>query len=157
MKKKGGNRMVTEPQIPIAATDLCFGCGKKNPIGLKLEFEWDGKAVKGEFTPSKFHQGWKDVIHGGILTAVLDEAMGYAAYFEKIPCVTGIMQIRLRRPVLIGQRLLITATVTKRTRRLSETEAKLTLEDGTVVAEAKATQLIGSSFSDERSKPGNVQ
>ena len=144
--------MVTEPQIPIAATDLCFGCGKKNPIGLKLKFQWDGKAAKGEFTPSEFHQGWKDVIHGGILTAVLDEAMGYATYFENIPCVTAIMQIRLRRPALIGQPLIITASVTKRARRLAETEAKLTLADGTVVAEAKATQIIGSTFSDERGK-----
>lgn len=144
--------MVTESQIPIATTDLCFGCGKKNPIGLKLKFEWDGKAVKGEFTPSKFHQGWKDVIHGGILTTALDEAMGYATFFENIPCVTAIMQIRLRRPALIGQRLLITALVTKRARRLVETEAKMTTVDGTVVAEAKASQLIGSSFTDERAK-----
>ncbi|MBA7677550.1 hypothetical protein ES703_85808 [subsurface metagenome] len=149
--------MATGPQIPIAATDLCFGCGQKNPIGLKLRFEWDGKTVKGEFTPTELHQGWRDTIHGGILTTLMDEAMGYATYFENIPAVTATIEVRLRRPVLIGQRLLITASVTKRARRLTETEAKLTLVDGTVVAEAKATQFIGSSFSDERSKPNNAQ
>ncbi len=144
--------MVNKSQIPIATTDLCFGCGKKNPIGLKLKLTWDGKVIKGEFTPDKLHQGWKNVIHGGILTTVLDEAMGYATYFEKIPCVTGILEIRLRQPVTIGQRLLITAWIAKRARRLVETEAKLTTADGTVVAEAKASQLIGSSFTDERAQ-----
>ena len=149
--------MVTGPQIPIAASDMCFGCGKNNPIGLKLKFEWDGKAAKAEFTPTELHQGWKDIIHGGILTTVLDEAIGYATFFENIPCVTATMQVRLRRPAVIGQPLIVTASVTKNARRFVETEAKLTLIDGTVVAEAKTTQYAGSTFSDERGKPSNAQ
>ena len=68
--------MITEPQISITISDLCFGCGQNNPIGLKLKFKWDGKTAKAEFTPNKFHQGWSDIIHGGITTTILDEAMG---------------------------------------------------------------------------------
>ena len=149
--------MATGPQIPIATTDLCFGCGKKNPIGLKLKFEWDGKTVKGEFTPTEFHQGWKEIIHGGILTTALDEAMGYVTFFEKVPAVTGTLQVTFRRPAVIGQTLVITASIAKKARRLVETEAKLTSKDGSTISEAKATQYIGSSFSDERSKPNNAQ
>ena len=141
----------------FAASDMCFGCGQNNPIGLKLKFEWDGKAAKAEFTPTELHQGWKDIIHGGILTTVLDEAIGYATFFENIPCVTATMQVRLRRPAVIGQPLIVTASVTKNARRFVETEAKLTLIDGTVVAEAKTTQYVGSTFSDERGKPSNAQ
>ncbi len=144
MKTEWGVKMETGRDISIGISDLCFGCGKNNPCGLKLKFEWDGKVAKSEFTPTEFHQGWKEIIHGGILTTLLDEAMGYATYFENLPCVTATMEIRLRRPVLIGQPLIITAWVTRNARRFAETEASLTLKDGTIVAEAKATQYIGS-------------
>jgi acyl-coenzyme A thioesterase PaaI-like protein len=148
--------MTVGPEIPIATSDLCFGCGKNNPHGLKLEFHWDGKMAKAEFTPNKYHQGWKDVVHGGILTTVMDEAMGYAAYYERIPCVSGIIEVRLRQPAHVGDPLTVTASVTKKARRLAMTAAKITKRDGTVVAEAKATQLIGSSFTDERERPNQV-
>ena len=149
--------MITGQQIPIAASDLCFGCGRNNPCGLKLEFEWDGKRVKAEFTPTKFHQGWREIIHGGVLTTVLDEAMAYATSFENIPCVTGNLQVRLRRPAVIGQTLIVTASVTKNARKFAETEAKLTLRDGTIVAEAKATQFVGSDFRNKREKFNNAR
>jgi acyl-coenzyme A thioesterase PaaI-like protein len=142
--------MATGPEIPITTSDLCFGCGKKNPCGLKLKFSWDGKTARAEFVPSEYHQGWKQVIHGGILTSVMDEAMGYAAYYAGIPCVSGIIEVRLRQPVHIGEHLTVTAWVTKAARRLAITEAQLTRDDGLVVAEAKATQFIGSSFTNEK-------
>jgi acyl-coenzyme A thioesterase PaaI-like protein len=144
-----------EPVIPIMTSDLCFGCGKKNPRGLKLEFTWDGRNSRAEFTPQKYHQGWKGQVHGGILTTVMDEAMGYAAYYEHIPCVSGIIEVRLRQPAHIGEPLIVTASVTRRARRLANTEARLTRQDGTLIAEAKATQLIGSSFTDKREKPNS--
>ena len=147
--------METGPEIPIAASDLCFGCGKNNPCGLKLEFKWDGKIAKSEFTPTELHQGWKDIIHGGILTSLMDEAMAYAACFEGIACVTATMEIRLRRPASVGKTLIITAWVTKNARRFAETKAKLTLRDGTIIAEAKATQYISSIFNNERGKPNS--
>ena len=142
--------MVKEPEIPIATSDLCFGCGQQNPCGLKLKFRRDGKTATAGFVPSEYHQGWKQVIHGGILTSVMDEAMGYAAYYEHIPCVSGIIEVRLRQPVRVGERLTVTAWVTKQARRLAFTVAQLAREDGTVVAEAKATQFIGSSFTSEK-------
>ena len=134
--------MATGPELSVAASDLCFGCGKNNPCGLKLEFNWDGRVIRSEFTPTELHQGWKEIIHGGILVALLDEAMAYAAYFAKVGGVTAAMETRFRRPVSVGQPLVITAWVNKKTRRFAETEARLILKDGTVVTEAKATQYV---------------
>ena len=128
----------------VTACDQCFGCGKNNPCGLKLEFEWDGKMVKSEFTPKEMHQGWHNIIHGGILTSLLDEAMAYAAYFGNVAGVTAALEIRFRKPVTVGQHLVITAWVGNQTRRFAETEARLTLDDGTVVTEAKAKQFVSS-------------
>ena len=137
--------MITEPQISIAISDPCFGCGQNNPCGLKLKFEWDGKTAKAEFTPNKFHQGWSDIIHGGIITTILDEAMGYAAYYEGVKCVTAIMQTRFKRPLSIDEPIIVTASLTRKTRRLVETEAKITLIDGTLIAECTAKQYVGST------------
>ena len=137
--------MVVWPQIPIDTEkgyNFCFGCGKDNPIGLKLDFKWDGKTARAEFTPSEFHQGWSGIVHGGIIICLLDEAMGYAALFAGMNCVTASMQLRLRRPALIGEPLIITSSVTDNKRRLVETEANISLKDGTPIAEATSTQFV---------------
>ena len=47
--------------------EKCFACGQANPIGLKLRFEQAGKTAQADFTPSKLHQGWSGIVHGGII------------------------------------------------------------------------------------------
>ena len=55
---------------------MCFACGSKNPIGLKLKFSLDDNNVmRTQFTPQKVHQGYKNVVHGGIIALILDEVM----------------------------------------------------------------------------------
>jgi len=135
---------------------MCFACGKENPVGLKLKVKWDGKTVRTEFTPNKYHQGWSGIVHGGILTTLLDEVMGYAALFEGICCVTAKMQARLRRPASIDEPLIVTGSVTKNVRKLIETQATITLKDGTIIAEATGTMFIlGPMPSDTRVKRGS--
>ena len=145
--------MVVWPDIQIDTNreySLCFVCGKKNPIGLKLDFEWDGKTARAEFTPTEFYQGWYGVVHGGIIICLLDESMAYAALFQGMNCITASMQVRLRRPVLIGEPLIITGSMTENKRRLVETKGKVSLRDGTPIAEATATQFVLNS------KPGKT-
>ena len=41
--------------------NFCFVCGKNNPIGLKLDFFFDGKTIQTDFTPRKelrLHHHW---------------------------------------------------------------------------------------------------
>ena len=133
------------PQISVDTNrelSLCFGCGQNNPIGLKLSFQWDGKTARAEFTPTKLHQGWSGLVHGGIITCILDEAMGYAALFEGMNCVTAKMQAKLRRPASIDEPLIITSSTIKKTRKLIETKAAISLKDGTLIAEGTATQFV---------------
>jgi len=138
--------MATKQKISIGISDLCFGCGKDNPCGLKLKFKWDGKQARAEFIPNKLHQGWADIIHGGIITTVLDEAMGYAAFYEGIRCVTSAMQTRFKRPLSVDEPTIVIASLTRNARRYIETEAKMTLMDGTLVAECTAMQFVGSKM-----------
>ena len=142
--------MINRPQaIDIEkGYSMCFGCGEDNPIGLKLSFQRDGKAVKAEFTPGKLHQGWADVVHGGILHSILDEAVSYAAIFEGLFCITAKMETRLKRPAIIGEPLIITAATTRKTSRLVEAEAKISAKDGTLIAESSATLFVISKKKD---------
>ncbi len=140
------------PQISIdteKSLAMCFGCGEENPIGLKLKFKWDNGTARAEFTPNESHQGWSGIVHGGIISSLLDEAMSNAPYFEGIPCLTAKMQVRIRRPALTGERLIITASITKKSRRLVETRAAISLEDGTSVAEGMATMFVINSKPDD--------
>jgi beta-phosphoglucomutase family hydrolase len=124
---------------------MCFGCGQDNPIGLKLTFQWDGTTVRTQFTPQEFHQGWSGLVHGGILICLLDEAMAYSAVFEGINCITARIQVSLKRPAAINEPLVVTSSMTKKSRKLVETIAAVALKDGTPVAEAVATHYVVSS------------
>ena len=137
--------MVALPKVSIDADmheNLCFGCGQNNPIGLKLSFTKDGDILQAEYTPDKVYQGWPGIVHGGILTCLLDEAMSYAAYYEGVTCLTASMHIRLRQPVIVEEPLVITALVTKNRKKLIETTGRVCLKDGTVVAESTAKQFV---------------
>ncbi len=137
--------MTNWPQLPVDTVKesaKCFACGQQNPIGLKLKFSWDGKVVKAEFTPGELHQGWAGLVHGGIMTCLLDEAMSYAALYSGVNGLTARMQTRFKRPLPIDEPLTVTGSVTRKTRRLVETKAELRLADGTPVAESTATMYI---------------
>jgi uncharacterized protein (TIGR00369 family) len=137
--------MTNWPRPPINTvkeSDKCFACGPKNPIGLKLKFSWDGKEVKTKFTPGEYHQGWAGLVHGGIITCLLDEAMSYAALYSGVNSLTARMQTRFKRPLPIDKPLTVTGSVTRKTRRLVETKAELKLADDTLVAESTATMFI---------------
>ena len=137
--------MTTWPKIPIdpeRGWDMCFACGKYNPIGLKLKFTWDGQIARSEFTACEHHQGWSGIVHGGLITTLLDEAMGYATIYHGVCCVTAKMLARLRRPAPIGETLVITGWVSKNERKLIEARAAISLKDGTTIAEATGTMFI---------------
>lgn len=53
----------------------CFVCGDKNPFGLNVAFYVKDNKVVAEYTAGSHFQGYKDILHGGILSALLDEVM----------------------------------------------------------------------------------
>ena len=91
----------------------CFACGKKNPIGLRLDIQTvevehpdeDGAdlLVRTECTPPVHFQGWADVIHGGIISTLLDEVITYVAiaHFGG-PAVTAQLDIRFKQPAPVS-------------------------------------------------------
>lgn len=126
------------PKLDVTYTRmLCFACGKDNPVGLKLKPVHNGEKVIAEFKPSQFHQGWDNVIHGGILYTLLDEVAAYAMLCHGIELgVTGKSTIRFKHVAPIDEPIYASAWVTKVAKRLVEAKGMLSLRDNTVVAEA---------------------
>jgi acyl-coenzyme A thioesterase PaaI-like protein len=119
---------------------MCFACGLQNPVGLKLAFyEGADGRVTTSYRPEEHFQGYPGVLHGGIVTALLDETLGRVAIALGDFMVTARLNIRFRRPAPLDQLLLVEGKPTGRRRNLLGAEGKLTLEDGTVIAEASAT------------------
>ena len=128
------------PKLDVEySTRLCFACGQDNPIGLKLKPVYDGEKVRAEFTPGEYHQGWDNVVHGGILYTLLDEVTAYAILCHGIYFgVTAKSNVRFKQVAPINEPIYISAWVTKLTRRLVETEGVLALKDNTVIAEGSS-------------------
>ena len=133
--------MTQLPELDDSPRHDCFGCGDRNPEGLRIEFEIAGLKVTGRFTPRKAHQGFPGVAHGGIAAAAMDEAMGWAMYAAGAWAMTARMQVKYRRPLTLGEEVIVTAeTVRDRGRRL-EAVASITTLSGEVVCEAEGLFL----------------
>ena len=130
---------LSQPVLNVGVDHHCFGCGNQNPIGLLLRFrELPDGGVWADFTPSRDHEGYLGVTHGGILSSILDEAMSWAITAEGGIAVTARMAVSFRRPARVGAPLRVTAEVTQRRSRLYDVTASLTeIETCDVIAEAE--------------------
>jgi uncharacterized protein (TIGR00369 family) len=134
----------------VENNDCCFACGKKNPFGLQVnpEIDPDGTQVKIECTPPSHFQGWANVIHGGILSTLLDEAITYVgiASFDG-PAVTAQLEVRFKKPAITGDKLIVTANRVNMSTRLIEAEAYIDSENGTRIAEGSGKVMkVGGVF-----------
>ncbi len=118
---------------------MCFCCGRENPIGLHLKFDFDGERVWTTFTPQEPHQGYPGILHGGIAYAILDEVIGRVAIAHDKWVVTARMEIRYRQPVPLGQPLRAMGEIVENRRRLLTARGEIHLPDGSVAVEATGT------------------
>jgi acyl-coenzyme A thioesterase PaaI-like protein len=126
-------------QLAVREDHWCFGCGRQNPIGLKMTFFEDREQVWAPWIPTREHQGYEGIVHGGLITTVLDEVMGWAIYVRKLWAVTGSINVRFRKPVHVGDALTVQAWVESVSGRKVDVRARLVRDsDDVVLAEATA-------------------
>jgi uncharacterized protein (TIGR00369 family) len=116
----------------------CFICGKDNPIGLKIEFEMKDGKVTGEYTPIRHFEGYKDILHGGIISSLLDEVMAYAVFTQGLVAVTTHMEVTFRKAAKIGEKLLLEGCIADDRGRFIFVEGQITNQKGEIVATGKA-------------------
>jgi uncharacterized protein (TIGR00369 family) len=119
----------------------CFVCGEKNPNGLNLTFSFREGRVVTEFILHKTYQGYKDIVHGGIISTLLDEAMVKAALLQGIPVVTAEITVRFKNPLMVGEKALVEAHIIETNRKIIDTSATIKKLDGTLIAEGYAKLL----------------
>ncbi len=114
----------------------CFACGQLNEHGLHAGIitNDDNTSYCKITVPSRF-QGWKGMVHGGIISTLLDEISIYACRKISLRGVTAEIDVKFRKPVPIDTELELKAKVTGVRRKMVSVEAELTVE-GTVHATA---------------------
>ena len=95
--------------MSVVDDEMCFICGERNPIGLKVKFEIDKENMRltGTFTPRKEHEGFRNIMHGGLQSALLDEAMVKLLWEAGISAVSAALEIKLLRPAKVGREIAI--------------------------------------------------
>ena len=115
----------------------CFVCGDKNEKGLKVPFYYaDGKA-RAEYIPSREYEGYKDILHGGIISSLLDEVMIQSIIARGILTFTIQIDIKFKAPAKIGEKILLEGYIVQDKGKIIVTEGSVLKQDGTVIAEAK--------------------
>lgn len=125
---------------PFTDDHQCFVCGQENPLGLRLRFRKDAPALEAEadlLFPAHL-QGWQDIVHGGLLATVLDEAMVQAAMAGGITCVTAEITVKYRKPARTGTPYVLSGKALAGKGRILTAEGRVTDASGQVFAQATA-------------------
>lgn len=82
----------------------CFGCGQSNANGLQMRFSTNEQQLRSEVMIPGHLRGWSRLVHGGVITTILDEMMGWAGmYFLNRFLLTKDIKVRFRLPVYIDE------------------------------------------------------
>ncbi len=121
----------------------CFVCGRENGGGLRTRWEEDREAgeVRSTVSVEEHFNGYPGVVHGGVVAALLDEAMIRTSLlqggFEDL-LVTARIEVTYRRATPTGVPLTVTGRLMRRGPGRAKAEAEVRLADGTITARAEA-------------------
>ena len=85
------------------------------------------------------HQGFPGVIHGAVITGLLDEVMSRVPVLEGRWGMSAKLDVRFRLPIRVNDVLTATAHKDGGRGNIMRTKARVTLPDGRLAAEATAT------------------
>jgi len=117
----------------------CFVCGIDNPKGLHINFSLSENSAKATFIADKTHLGYENVVHGGIISALLDEAIIWACYASTREFgVTAELNVRFKKPLPIHKKCIVEGKMIKNRGKLWIAEAKILDEENNFYAKATA-------------------
>ena len=122
---------------------ICFGCGQENKNGLQLQlkFDDDTKTAFGEYTAHELFEGPPNIIHAGIIAALLDETMITVNKYLEFIALTSELTIRYLQPAFINENLYIRGWYVKKSKTVIENRAEIENEMGKIVARAKGKYI----------------
>jgi uncharacterized protein (TIGR00369 family) len=120
--------------------NYCFGCGKNNPDGMRLNFSYDEKlgGFVGRFRLTKRFSGPPGHAHGGIIATILDEAMGKVNKLRQVVALTSEMTVNYLQPVPLNRPLRVESRELSVRGRKHVNVAEILNAKGEVLARGKA-------------------
>lgn len=112
--------------------------GDMNPIAPPVSYEYGEKSITAKV---RFHEGYQGppaCVHGGVVAALLDDALGRTRHLTGRNCVTGSLDISYKRPTPLNSDLVVEARIDEIHERKFVVTGEI-LHEGQVTASAKAT------------------
>jgi acyl-coenzyme A thioesterase PaaI-like protein len=140
---------VTRPQPADVAADLrrrhhqkCVVCSRENPYGLGLSFVPVGEheTVEAVCACDAAFAGYRDLVHGGVVCAILDGAMANCLFALGRVAHTAELTVRFHHPVHTGRDAIVRAWRVRSRGRLHQLRAEVH-QDGQLRAAAAAKFL----------------
>jgi uncharacterized protein (TIGR00369 family) len=108
----------------------CFACGPLNPIGLRMEVSFAENRAFSRLALRQEFQGWKDLVHGGVVATILDEIMAHAVIHYVGQAVTTSLQITYRAPLHVEDEIEAVGYVAETKRRVAIARAEISVPGG---------------------------
>ena len=141
-------------------SDMCVVCGLKNALSLGTRFyAVEGELMVGIVTGRDEHQSYPNRMHGGMISALLDEVIGRAINIPEPEAfgVTTELNVKYKKPVPLNEEIKIVGRLTRNTRLIFQGEGWIEDKDGNVLATATATyvkmtseKIAGEPLSEEQ-------
>jgi uncharacterized protein (TIGR00369 family) len=120
----------------------CYVCDPANPLGLKVKFQLEEGRAAGQFIPQSEHQSFEGVIHGGILSALLDAAMNRVLLFNSIHAKTARLKIRFKKEAKIGETLTVSGEINRVKKAYAFTRGEVRNSNNDTIAQGEAIFII---------------
>lgn len=134
----------------------CFVCGEENKYGVGAKFyELENGEVAGIFKSPMEHSGYPGRMHGGIASALIDEAIGRAILVTdpNAFAVTLELSTQFKKPVPVCKELRVIGRLTSISDRVFEGTGEIILENGEIAVTGSAKYL---KMSLEKISGGNL-
>ena len=135
-------------QDTYAPNGICFGCGPRNPKGLRIKSVPHGESLEANWTPEPHHAAFSNIANGGIISVLLDCHGNWTAAYTLMKArkldsppgtVTAEYTVRFLRPTPLGKAWHLKAWPTK-------IDGDKVLVEGEVEADGRKTATMSGLF-----------
>ncbi|MBK8010720.1 MAG: PaaI family thioesterase [Deltaproteobacteria bacterium] len=128
----------TLESMATSAHSQCLLCGQANPLGFHLTFRVQpDNSVAATFLCREVFRSYSGILHGGVISALLDAAMTNALFSKGVAGVTAELTVRFLAPVALNRSAVVRASLEREAHPLYCLRAELA-QEGELMARAKA-------------------
>jgi acyl-coenzyme A thioesterase PaaI-like protein len=92
--------------VPNQSDGKCFACGPSHLTGLKMKFYTDESSVYTKLKVPETLCGWSSLVHGGIITTILDESIAWTViYLKQKFMLTKNITVDFLKPVFVDEEI----------------------------------------------------